>query len=260
MKKGKLLKKLATMVLVVALSVSLAFSVLAVSFEEIADELNVLGLFRGTGENADGSPIYSLDRAPTRAEALAMMVRFLGLAEEAYAAEYEHPFTDVPEWADPYVALAYKHGFALGTSETHFGAASPCTAQMFTTFILRALGYDKTEAGGDIYAVAIALGKEVGIVDSNLASGVFLRDKMVVIAYLALFVAPADGEFDMLLAKLLEDGAVEEEAALAVLERAPLYELAADPEPPEPADPDEGDGEDPADPDDGDDGEEPPEE
>ena len=237
----KLIGKLATIVLVVVLSVSLAFSALS-AFESVADELNGLGLFNGTGENADGTPIYSLDRAPTRAEALTMMVRFLGLEEEAMAAEYEHPFTDVKEWADPYVALAFEYGFTKGESETTFGSDDPCTARMFATFMLRALGYDKAADGGDIYAVAIDFGKELGLIDSKLAAGVFLRDHMVVVAYLALFVAPADSDFDILLEKLVDDGAIDADAAAAVLERAPLYELVADPEPEPEPEPEEGDG------------------
>ena len=233
----KLIGKLATIVLVVVLTVSLAFSALA-AFESVADELYGLGLFRGTSENEDGTPIYSLDRAPTRAEALTMMVRFLGLEEEAETGDYEHPFTDVPAWANPYVALAYEYGFTQGTSETIFGTNDPCTARMFTTFMLRALGFNETDDGGDIYAVAIDFGKEIGLIDSGLASGVFLRDHMVVVAYLALFVAPADSDFDMLIEKLVDDGAIDADAAIEVLERAPLYELVDDPEP----EPGDGDG------------------
>ena len=33
---------------------------------QAADSLNDLGLFNGTGTNADGTPIYELDRAATR--------------------------------------------------------------------------------------------------------------------------------------------------------------------------------------------------
>jgi len=244
----KNLRRFATIMLVVVLSVSLAFSALATAFEEVADELYELKLFKGVGSD-DEPPIYSLDRAPTRAEAIVMLVRFLGLEEEALEAELDHPFTDVPEWADPHVALAFEYGFTRGTTETHFGSGSPCTAQAFTTFMLRALGYSETEDGGDIYAVAINMGKELKIIDSSLASGVFLRGNMVVVAYLALFAAPADGEFDSLLAKLVEGGAVYADAATGVLERAPQYELVPDPEPEEPEeteeteDPDEGDGE-----------------
>jgi hypothetical protein len=43
-----------------------------------ADKLHTLGLFQGTGSNADGTPNYDLARTPTRAEAVTMLVRLLG--------------------------------------------------------------------------------------------------------------------------------------------------------------------------------------
>jgi hypothetical protein len=36
------------------------------------------GLFSGTGTDANGKPIFSLDRAPSRAEAITMLVSLLG--------------------------------------------------------------------------------------------------------------------------------------------------------------------------------------
>ena len=45
---------------------------------EAADTLYALGLFKGTGTDADGKPVFDLDRAPTRAEAVTMLVRLLG--------------------------------------------------------------------------------------------------------------------------------------------------------------------------------------
>ena len=43
--------------------------------QDAAEALYQLGLFHGTGKNADGSPKFDLDRAPTRAEAVTMLVR-----------------------------------------------------------------------------------------------------------------------------------------------------------------------------------------
>ena len=43
-----------------------------------AESLYQLGLFNGTGTYADGSPKFELDRAPTRFEAVTMLVRLLG--------------------------------------------------------------------------------------------------------------------------------------------------------------------------------------
>ena len=68
-----------------------------------ADVLYDLGLFSGTGTKADGSPNFDLDRTPTRHEAVTMLVSLLGKKEEALAGEWETPFTDVVDWAKPFV-------------------------------------------------------------------------------------------------------------------------------------------------------------
>ena len=51
--------------------------------QEAADYLYELGLFKGTATNPDGSPVYELGRTPTRFEAVTMLVRLLGAADEA---------------------------------------------------------------------------------------------------------------------------------------------------------------------------------
>ena len=54
-----------------------------------------LGLFRGTGIKADGTPEFELNRAATRAEAVTMLVRMLGEEDLALAAMAPTPFLDV---------------------------------------------------------------------------------------------------------------------------------------------------------------------
>ena len=49
---------------------------------EAAAVLYDLGLFQGTGTNADGTPDFSLDRAAKRAEGVTLLVRLLGIDEE----------------------------------------------------------------------------------------------------------------------------------------------------------------------------------
>ena len=209
-------KSLATTALVVVLSFALIFSAFAGSFNHLADELSDLGLFRGTELG------YELDREPNRGESLVMLVRLLGLEEDALAGGYEHPFTDVPAWVSPYVAFAYEKGLTTGLTETSFGFNSFCTAQMYVTFVLRALGYDDS-AGDFTYAGAVEFGQSIGIVDGFLAGGKFTRDEMVAISHLALAAAPKDSEYGSLLEKLVSDGAVKEAAAAPVLSRFALF-------------------------------------
>lgn len=109
-----------------------------------AETLNALGLFRGTGNLPDGSPSFELERAPTRGEALAMLVRLLGGEDEALSSKYAHPYTDAG-WATAYVGYAYVYGITNGVSATKFDTHSSATMAQYLTFMLRALGYPDTD-------------------------------------------------------------------------------------------------------------------
>ena len=100
--------------------------------EAQAQMLCGLGLFRGT-ENG-----FELDKPMTRAEAAAMLTRFLGAEQTALAGEWEHPFTDVPDWADKYVGWLYESGLTRGVSETVYGAEENVTCGQYCTFLARA--------------------------------------------------------------------------------------------------------------------------
>ena len=204
-------KALVTIVIVAVLACALAFAASAADFEDVADELNALGLFKGTDDG------YDLDRAPTRIEGLVMLLRMLGLEEDALACEAENPFTDVSGWQTPYVAYAYASGLTNGTTDTTYSPGAVCNAQMYVTFVLRALGYSSDEGGDFTYAGALEFGAGIGVFYDALAGGDFLRDQMVAVSYLALAAAPKDGEFNCLLEKLVAGGAVSEEAAAVLL-------------------------------------------
>ena len=103
----------------------------AANFTNCADRLKDVGLFQGTNQG------YQLDKAPTRAEASAMLVRLLGKEEEAKGLTYTAPFTDLVGWEKPYVQYLYDNGLANGTSATAYNPTGKCSAQMYTTFLLR---------------------------------------------------------------------------------------------------------------------------
>ena len=102
--------------LLIVLSLSTAAFAADYSAEESANALYELGLFQGTGETANGKPIYSLDAAPTRAQAVTMLVRLLGKEAEAKAGTWTVPFSDLADWARPYVGYAYANGLTNGLS------------------------------------------------------------------------------------------------------------------------------------------------
>lgn len=151
-----------------------------------ADVLYDLGLFSGTGAKADGSPNFDLDRAPTRHEAVTMLVSLLGKKEEALAGEWETPFTDVADWANPYVGYAYANGLTSGTSATTYGGNDLITASQYLTFVLKALGY---ETGTDFqWDKAWTFSDQLGLTDGryNAANQTFLRGDVSLISRNAL--------------------------------------------------------------------------
>jgi hypothetical protein len=111
-----------------------------------------------------------------------MLVRLLGQEQNAAAQLNAHPFDDVPEWASAAVGYLYANKLTNGTSATTFESDAVCTAQMYATFALRALGY--SDADGDFaYADALKFGAEKLLVNDTLATGEFTRDKMVAVSY-----------------------------------------------------------------------------
>ncbi len=78
------MKKLIVLILAVMLLLACAIPAQAADSRkaEAAAVLYDLGLFQGTGTNADGTPDFSLDRAAKRAEGVTLLVRLLGIDEE----------------------------------------------------------------------------------------------------------------------------------------------------------------------------------
>lgn len=158
--------KLKYLVLSVCIILQMNFFSLPVSASDIqedaANKLYALGLFKGT-ENG-----FELNRQPTRTEGLAMFIRLIGAEDEALSEEYPHPFSDVPSWADSYVGYAYYNGLAHGVSNDTFGAQQYMTVEAYTTFILRALGYD--DSNNDFtWNTSIEKAKEIGMLSSEEA-------------------------------------------------------------------------------------------
>ena len=156
-----------------------------------ADELHELGLFGGVGTNADGSINYDLDRAPSRAEGVTMLVRMLGKEDEAKAGAWTTPFSDVADWAKPYVGYAYTNGLTNGVGDDGkggqlFGSNATINATQYLTFVLRSLGY---ESGKDFqWDKAWELTDELGITNGEYNASTnssFLRSDIALVSLAA---------------------------------------------------------------------------
>lgn len=146
MKPTRLIAAAAAVLMTLSLLAPAAFASGTATPETYAAELlHQLGLFQGVGAGADGAPDFDLDRAPTRQEAVTMLVRLLGKDAEAQAGSYNTPFNDVADWAKPYVGYAYQNKLTLGTGASTFGGSDAVTPAQYLTFVLRALGYSSQE-------------------------------------------------------------------------------------------------------------------
>jgi len=142
------------------------------------------GLFLGS----DGS--FDLDQPLTRAQGVVMTIRLLGKETEAKATTAGITFTDVPDWAKPYVAYAAQNGIANGYDASTFGANDAMTAAQYITLVLRAMGYKDGEdfTWDKSYEKALAI-KLFGSCEylQYSRSNLFLRDDAVGIALNAVF-------------------------------------------------------------------------
>ena len=150
-----------------------------------ADALNDLGLFSGSTNG------YNLERSSTRTEGLVMLLRLLGEENRALNYKGSHPFTDVPSWADRYVAYAYEKGYTSGVSENLFGSQKTLTLNDYMTFLLRALEYN--DKNGDFtWANSADAAIDAGILSQSEVQAIkdrniFYRDDLVYTSYKVLF-------------------------------------------------------------------------
>ena len=167
-----------------------------------ADALFNLGLFKGTGSG------YELDQTPTRIQGLVMLIRLLGEEDEALSCAATHSFSDVPQWADRYVAYAISKGYTKGTSASTFSPEETLNAKTYVTFALRALGYN--DGNGDFsWDTALADSASFGLMTSASASTLsnitLNRGDMVDLSFCALTM-PLKGETTTLAQKLVQAG------------------------------------------------------
>ena len=199
------MKKKLKRVLVFALALSLCLTMTFPVFAESSDEattkamaLKELGLFKGVSDTD-----FALDRAPTRTEALIMLIRALGKEQEALNNNWNHPFNDVDTWAEKYVGYGYEKGLTKGLTDTEFGRGN-ANSDMYLTFMLRALGYSDT-AGDFVWSNPNTLAKATGILPNSVNTSNFLRSDVAIVSWASL-EADLKGETLRFAKKLLADG------------------------------------------------------
>ena len=145
------------------------------TYEVEATALQEDGLLQGNDNGLD------LLKPLTRAEAVALLVRALGL--ESQTANYTTSmFADIPSdnWAAPYAALAKELGITDGINDTDFAPDQKVTSDQFATFTLRAAGesgFDYTEG------TEILIDKGLITIQQSATMDLFTRGDMAKIIY-----------------------------------------------------------------------------
>ena len=176
--------------------------------EALAYSLKAMGLFRGVSDTD-----LALGREATRAEALVMLLRLLGMEEAALGSSLPHPFTDTAAcaWADPYIGYAYDAGLTKGQSETAFGPSDPTDARTYLTFVLRALGYTEGEDADFTWSKPFPLARSLGLLPVQVRTYDFRRADVVSVSYAAL-MTPCKGGSETLGESLVRKGALSAQA------------------------------------------------
>ena len=97
----------------------------------------------------DGNGNLNLESGLTRAELAVLLVRLRGDEENVRADINSYTldcyFTDVPEWAKPYVGYCAGEGLMIGYSPFSFGSHDKVTPQQACTVMLRHMGLPETD-------------------------------------------------------------------------------------------------------------------
>ena len=199
-------KIIIAMALVMSLLTLSAFAA-TTNQQNTADALNSIGLFLGTDQG------YELDKQLMRSDGITMLVRLIGKETEAKSGKYDHPFTDVLDWAKGYVGYAYENGITKGVNEegTLFGYSDAMDSRQFLTLVLRTLGYSDGANGDFTWDKPYELAKDVGLIDTTADDGKFTRGEAVEIFWKALDATSKDSSVKFV-KTLIADGAFTQSA------------------------------------------------
>ena len=133
--------------------------------EEAIEVLKTVGIMVGD-ENGKFNP----EAKVTRNEMAVVMCNLLDYTVASYKGT--SPFTDVPEWAEPYVAACYTNGITSGYDAKTYGGSDTVTTGQAALMLLKALGYFQYSAdfGSDWLVETTKNGSNAGLFD-GVATG-----------------------------------------------------------------------------------------
>ena len=144
------------------------------SYTDVADTDNVeaIEVLKSVGIMVgDESGDFNPDQNVTRNEMAVVMSNLMAYNVATYA--NTSPFTDVPSWAEPYVAACWTNGITAGTSDTTYGGSEDVTTAQAALMLMKALGYFQysSDFGSDWQLSTISQGNKIDLFE-NVDSGV----------------------------------------------------------------------------------------
>ena len=133
--------------------------------QEAIEVLQAVGVMVG-----DDNGNFNPDEEVTRNEMAVIMCNLLNYTASSYA--NTAPFTDVADWAEPYVAACWTNGITAGYDATTYGGSDTVTTAQAALMLMKALGYFQYSAdfGDDWQLATISKGSTAGLYDGVSAS------------------------------------------------------------------------------------------
>lgn len=166
------------------------------TYDLFANELDQINLLEGSDIG------YETYRQPTRLEGVVMALRLMGKEEEANSYTGNHPFEDVPNWANNYVAYAYETGIVQGVNDKEFGSRIVLSFKQYITLLLRVLGYSEEE-GDFSWETVIDKAIDIGLFNKGYADNygergyMFLRGDYIINTLKVLRCPPKESEITL---------------------------------------------------------------
>lgn len=179
------MKKIKTIISILAAVSLLSVNATAREVNLLSDKatvLNQLNLIKGVSDTGFDP---GFGQSLTREAAVAAVLRVTGNEDNVYKDTLSCSFTDVSEWAKPYVAYGESIGLCRGIDGTYFGAQEQITLRQLCTMYLRMLGY---ESSGDIYEKALETAKPLAMCSED-TDRVGTRSDLIDISYNSLYVS-----------------------------------------------------------------------
>ena len=134
--------------------------------QEAIEVLQAVGIMVG-----DNNGNFNPDQKVTRNEMAVVMSNLMDYRAATYAGT--SPFTDVPSWAEPYVAACWTNGITSGYTKTTYGGSDTVTTSQAALMLMKALGYFQYQSdfGSDWQFATIKQATKIDLFD-DVDSGV----------------------------------------------------------------------------------------